>query len=142
MVRVLSLNHMEMPVSTNMSIPWGSAMTANARGNTPTTGDDMESQHGTPILITASDIPDHPLCCQRAHEQGYRRGYRDGYTNAVWDVARTVCFADHIWDQVEAFLQTRLLPWVRRAHQPARLRRRKGGPRLSLITRHTKQFVG
>jgi hypothetical protein len=98
-------------------------------------------ESGQPIVITMSDIPTSPPCCQRAHEQGYRRGYEHGYRYAIWDVAKIVLFADHLWDQVEHFLMTSLIPWRKRAYGPTDVGR-EGGPRLRLTTRRPKEFVG
>jgi hypothetical protein len=99
-------------------------------------------QHEALNVVSLADIHEPPPCCQLAHEQGYRRGYRDGYTYAIWDIGRIVLFNDHIWDQVEQFLQTKLLPWVRRSCQgkgaPVS---REGGPRVRLVTHRPTKVV-
>jgi hypothetical protein len=81
---------------------------------------------GTPIVITASDIPPMPPCCQLAHERGYRRGYRDGYTYGFWDAGKALSGA--VWERFWHCREQTLLAWVHRAY--ASPGPREGGPRF------------
>jgi hypothetical protein len=86
---------------------------------------------GAPILITASDIPDVPLCCQEAHERGYRRGYQQGYRSALWDLGAVVRLTDALWTQVEQFLYGDLAAWTwRGVHGRDPHQHKENGPRF------------
>jgi hypothetical protein len=63
-----------------------------------------------------SDYHLPPLCCQHAHEHGYRRGYYDGYRYALWDAGKCGWrVSDSLGAQIMQFITTTLLAWRLRA---------------------------
>jgi hypothetical protein len=95
-----------------------------------------------PIVTPLSAYQLPPLCCQHAHEHGYRRGYYDGYRYALWD-AGTAGWrpSDTLWGQVVRFIDTTLIAWRLRAWHARDdpLVHKEGGPRFRQETRSRKK---